>query len=66
MLQVPANAKEVSLEIVAIRCGCGDPDSHRLAVCPSPLPFDRDRDRRFLYWHRSWVKRVLYALKNRR
>ena len=62
VLQVPANAKEVTMEVLAIRCGCGAPDSHQGRVCPYPRPVDKKRDRRLLYWHRNPLRRIWFAL----
>ncbi len=35
-VEVAANVREMALDAVIIRCGCGEPASHLEAVCPRP------------------------------
>lgn len=42
-----------TLEVRAVRCGCGDPDAHNgvrgpAGLCPKPRPFNAETDLRIV------------------
>lgn len=56
-----AQVTEISVSAVVIRCGCGNPNSHRGQPCPQPRRFENKGE--LAYWHPSTMRRITRRLK---
>jgi hypothetical protein len=55
-----ADAKEVRIEAVVTRCGCGDPLSHASKGLPCPRPLRTENRGTVAYFHRNPLRRWLW------
>lgn len=59
-IQVPINTESAQIDAVVIRCGCGNPDSHKGEVCPKGKPVNLGT---IAYFHRNPLRRLAWELK---
>jgi len=62
-IRVPQNVKSQALELVVLRCGCGNPDGHRGRPCPRPA--SRENLQTVSYYHRNWLLRTVRIISIR-
>lgn len=58
-----AKPREIRLEAVVTRCGCGDPAAHAGRICPKPRAIENRGT--VSYWHRNPLRRLWWKLTGR-